>query len=205
MSFDLDNPYKLGWTLGKFMPFHQGHAWLADNMITKNDAVLFIVCQHPSEPMPVEVRKNMIIEFLKSFKEVYPDKPMMVMTYYGDAPQSPDNLDELQSKIFWTIWKDICNLRLEIAREKLPSNLFQLHLYTGDDYSDKLSLITHSEWHIVDRKTFDVSATMIRNNFVENWNLIPKQSQPALMEWLNQIVWNNWKKTDPQSFEIIEI
>lgn len=203
-KFDFSNPYKLGWTLGKFMPFHNGHKWLIDHIINENNGIMILVCGHPSEPMPIEVRQEMITETVKVYKETFPEKDFFIVTYFGDAPQSPDGLDDLQSHAFWVNWKSICNVRLDFLIQKHFPHIdsFEFNLYTGSDYSSKLSEVTYSRWRVVDRKEIEVSGTKVRENIIQNWEYIPKESRLPLMKWIDKVVWGDWKSSDSKSFEI---
>jgi cytidyltransferase-like protein len=195
---------RLGWTLGKFMPFHIGHISLIERAIEESDFFVILLCGHPSEPMPIEVREEMISNWIsESLLVQRPEErgKIYLYTYFGNAPQSPSHLkdDPEMEEVFWDIWEKICSYRLLKVESRLKNSGYkeiQRVLWTGDDYGPDLGVVTNSEWQTLDRRLIEESGTKIREDFIQNWHSIHPSSQRALKEWVNKVVWDDWNTPD---------
>jgi NadR type nicotinamide-nucleotide adenylyltransferase len=52
----------VGIVIGKFLPPHRGHSYLIDSACSGADQVMVIVCARPDDPIPAEIRADMVRE-----------------------------------------------------------------------------------------------------------------------------------------------
>jgi HTH-type transcriptional repressor of NAD biosynthesis genes len=148
--------YKNGLVIGKFMPFHNGHKSLIDFALLHCEKVYVLVDHLLKEKISVKKRKDWIKKTYKYNKNV------IVNGFKEYMPQ-----EEKESNLFWNIWdekiKDFCNPDVLFASEK---------------YGIKLSKVLGCEFIPFDINRnvfFDISATKIRNNIVDNFDYLPNE------------------------------
>ena len=124
-----------GAVIGKFCPPHRGHKFLIDTALQRVDHLAVIVCNHPDQPIPGELRA-------KWLKEIHPDAYVVV---------TPDDLPDDDS-VAWA------QRTLHILGEK-PDVVF-----TSEDYGQPWSKAIGCEHVQVDRQRVNVpiSATQVR-------------------------------------------
>ncbi len=87
---------KIGFTIGKFAPFHKGHQYLIEKAIKEMDEFYVIVYETDVINIPVEVRADWI-------KRIYPQ----VNILYAKNPPMEYGLDEKRVKIQIDYLKEI--------------------------------------------------------------------------------------------------
>jgi len=160
----MEEKYKSGLVLGKFLPPHRGHLYLIDTALENSEKVTLLVCSLENEPIPGDYRFNWLKEIYKN------ENRLTIINFKEEVPQDPS-----EHPNFWNIWVDI-------ARKNCPSDLdviFTSETY-GDPYSEKLGI----KHHLVDleRKTFPTSGTKVRTETFNNWEFIPDQIKPYFVK-----------------------
>ena len=157
--------YKSAYVLGKFYPFHLGHKFLIDTAISQSEKVTVLVCSLPTETIPGDLRYKWV-------SETYLNNPNVnIINFKEVVPQYPEEDPEH----FWDIW-------IDVAKRHCPADLdviFDSELY-GEIYAGHLGIV--NEVVDLDRQTYPVSGTMVRNNPLGNWSLIPDNVKPYFVK-----------------------
>ena len=74
-------PFRTGVAIGKFLPPHKGHHFLIETASAQTERLYVIVCEHPDQEMPGEVRAACL-------REVHPDAEVIVVDDVVDADDS---------------------------------------------------------------------------------------------------------------------
>ena len=143
---------KVGFTIGKFAPFHKGHAYLIETALKEMDEFYVVVYDTPQFNIDIDEKINWItkkfpnVKILKAF-----DSPKQI----GLDEKSV----EVQMKYLSNIVKDT-----DVG-----------YFYSSEDYGKYVAEYLNIENRVVDRErvTFPISATKLRNNkkLREEWVL----------------------------------
>lgn len=150
--------FKHGMVLGKFFPPHNGHLYLIEEAFKQCETVDVFVCSLKSE-FPSGVIRSLWMH------EIYKDNyDISIIPVNDELPQTPDEYGDFDG--FYKIWTDVVN-----SRTKNLDVIFTSESY-GDEFAEKLGI----EHVLVDieRLTYPVSGTSVRNEPVENWEYIPQ-------------------------------
>jgi NadR type nicotinamide-nucleotide adenylyltransferase len=142
--------------LGKFLPYHAGHAHLIRSARARVDVLTVLVCSLQSEPIEGSIRHQWV-------RASHPD--CRVIHVREEVPQTPD-----ESPLFWTIWADL------IARHAGHVDW----VFTSETYGDELAhrIGAHHECVDPERRTVPVSGTAVRSDPMGNWEHIPDVVRP---------------------------
>ena len=142
---------KIGFTIGKFAPFHKGHEYLIETALKKMDEFYIVVYDTPQFNIDIETKTKWI---LKSFPNVKIIKAFNSPKQYGLDEQSVKIQMEYLSKVI----KDI------------PVNYF----YSSEEYGKYVAEYLGIKNVVVDKERikYPISATMIRNNMEKYKNYI---------------------------------
>ena len=134
---------KVGFTIGKFAPFHKGHEYLIETALKDMDEFYVVVYDTPQFNIDIETKTNCI---LKRFPNVKIIKAFESPKQYG--------LDEQSVKIQMTYLLNII--------KGIPVNYF----YSSEEYGKFVAQYLDIENIVVDKERvkYPISATMIRNN-----------------------------------------
>ena len=135
---------KRGLTLGKFAPFHQGHQFLMETMLSEVDEAIAVIYDCPEvTPVPLRVRANWI-------RQLYPNVQVIEA---WDGPTEIGDTPEIKRK-----HEDYIINSLEIRGIT--------HFYSSEFYGEHMSLALGAVNRLVDcdRKNVPISGTIIRNN-----------------------------------------
>jgi HTH-type transcriptional regulator, transcriptional repressor of NAD biosynthesis genes len=140
-----------GLVLGKFLPYHAGHAHLIRTARASVDELVVLVCSIEREPIPGAIRYRWV-------RDAHPD--CRVAHVAEEVPQAPEDHSE-----FWPIWTDL------IARHAGAID----QVFTSEDYGDELARRVGARHVSVDRArlTVPVSGTAIRAAPLEHWEFLP--------------------------------
>lgn len=136
---------KIGFTIGKFAPFHKGHEYLIETGIREMDKFYVVIYDTDILNIPSEKRAAWI-------KKRFPN----VNILYAHNPPSKIGLDEesvkIQMEYLSSIIKDV------------PVT----HFYNSEEYGKYVTkYLNIKERNIdIDRKNINISATDIRDNLV---------------------------------------
>ena len=154
---------------GKFLPFHNGHAFITDFMLATNHNCFIIVYAKPTEEYSLIQRISWIKETYKSFIDT---KQLTVLGFYTDLPD-PENLLERK------IWADYIRKCIYGTKE-------HIRFFGGEDYINELALADGNASAVVKNRntawTFQYSGTAIRKNIVSKFHYTVKKARPDLIK-----------------------
>lgn len=148
----MDNK-KIGFTIGKFAPFHKGHQFLIETALKEMDKVIVVVYDTDVIDVPTEKRANWI-------KQLYPN----VEIKYAYNPPSQYGLDkesvDIQMKYLTNIMKD-----------EMPT-----HFYSSEKYGKSVAEYMKIVDRRVDskRKEVPITATQVRQDIDKNKQWLEK-------------------------------
>lgn len=151
-----------GIMIGKFMPMHKGHKRSIQEGIKRSSDFTVYIDDFDSTPfgkgyMSVEDRCKII-------KDEFGDK-FNVVCSKNKNPQDPSEIEN-----FWDIWK---NIIIDASNGK-PD-----FIIGSETYITKLAEVLGCQAIIldIDREKFPISATAVREDIVENWDMLPYSTQ----------------------------
>ncbi|MDF2771332.1 MAG: transcriptional regulator [Geminicoccaceae bacterium] len=145
-----------GLVLGKFLPYHAGHAHLIRTARAAVDELIVLVCSIEREPIPGALRFGWV-------RDAHPD--CRVVHVPEEVPQAPEDDPE-----FWAIWTDL------ISRYAGQVD----RVFTSEAYGDELARRIGAQHVCVDpdRRTVPISATELRRAPLRYWEYIPGPVRP---------------------------
>lgn len=151
-------PYKSGMILGKFMPLHSGHIYMIEQAMKQCEKLTILVCSLKCQVIPGYMRYTWM-------KNTFPDANVIHVT--DEVPEQPENCDE-GNEAFWRIWTDL-------IVKNTPKDLDVV--FASEDYGDEIGRRLNIKSVIVDKMRIvtPISATMIRNQPFDNWDMIPQE------------------------------
>jgi len=146
-----------GLVLGKFLPYHAGHARLIRTARSQVDRLTVLVCSIAREPIPGATRFAWVAES-------HPD--CRVVHVAEEVPQTPD-----EHPAFWAIWTDL------VRRHAGAIDV----VFTSEDYGDELARRLGARHVCLDRArtAYPVSGTAIRHDPLRYWDFIPPVVRPS--------------------------
>jgi NadR type nicotinamide-nucleotide adenylyltransferase len=153
-------PETHGVIIGRFMPPHAGHQYLVDFGRNMCDRLTVLVCTLSSEPIAGELRYRWM-------QELFPEVNMVHIT--EEIPEASKD-----SPTAIPIWADTVRQHLDG-----PTT----YVFASEDYGAPLAAELGARFVPVDpaRRQFPVSATMIRENPLANWDYIPEPVRPYFL------------------------
>ncbi len=144
-----DKNEKIGFTIGKFAPFHKGHQFLIETALKEMDKVIVVVYDTDVIDIPTEKRANWI-------KELYPN----VEIKYAHNPPSQYGLD-----------KESVNIQMKYLTE-IMKNEKPTHFYSSEKYVESVANYMQIVDRRVDsqRKNVPISASAVRKDIEKNKN-----------------------------------
>lgn len=145
-----------GLVLGKFLPYHAGHAHLIRTARAQVDELVVLVCSIEREPIPGALRFRWV-------RDAHPD--CRVVHVAEEVPQAPEEHAE-----FWPIWTAL------IARYAGRVDT----VFTSEDYGDELARRIGARHVCIDRerRTVPISGSAIRADPMRYWEAIPPGVRP---------------------------
>jgi len=142
-----------GLVLGKFLPYHLGHAHLIRAARAQVDELIVLVCSIQREPIPGALRYAWV-------RDAHPD--CHVVHVADEVPQSPED-----DESFWPIWVDL------IGRYAGSVSV----VFTSEAYGDELGHRLGARHVCVDRerRIVPVSGTAVRADPLGQWDYLPPQ------------------------------
>jgi NadR type nicotinamide-nucleotide adenylyltransferase len=142
--------------LGKFLPYHAGHAHLIRTARAAVDELVVLVCSVAREPIPGATRFGWV-------RDSHPN--CHVVHVAEEVPQAPDEHDQ-----FWPIWTDL------VARHAGAIDV----VFTSEDYGDELARCLGARHVCIDRErvTVQTSGSAIRADPLRHWEYIPRVVRP---------------------------
>lgn len=134
---------KIGFTIGKFAPFHKGHQYLIETGIQEMDEFYVVIYETDVTTISIKVRANWI-------KKLYPNIKLL----YAYNPPKQYGLDS----------KSV-NIQMEYL-SKIIKGIKFTHFYSSEPYgkcvAESLNIIDRRV--DVKRENISISGTEIRNN-----------------------------------------
>jgi HTH-type transcriptional repressor of NAD biosynthesis genes len=152
---------KNGLVFGKFMPLHKGHLSLINFALKNCDTLNVVLCHHPNEKIPYEIRFRSLQNELSAFKNVN------LISYQYNSEELPDTSISSVS---------VSNLWGAAFKELLPQTDV---VFTSEEYGDYLAKAMKIE-HISfdkDRIQIHVSGSLIRANPFKHWDYICNEAK----------------------------
>ena len=146
-----------GLVLGKFMPPHNGHVYLAEFAQSYCDELTIYVDSLSDQTIPGALRAKWMAEMFPNARVEHPDR---------ENPQYPEDHPD-----FWEIWRECL---LAASGGKVD------YLFASEDYGVKLAEVIGATFVPVDigRTSIPISGTEIRNDPLANWDHLPRTVRP---------------------------
>jgi NadR type nicotinamide-nucleotide adenylyltransferase len=156
--------YKNGFLLGKFFPPHLGHCYLMETAASMCEHLTVMVCSLEKETISGKFRFECVTELMMKHHNV------SVIHITDELPQEPN-----EHPNFWDMW-------IETVRKNVTEKIDVV--FSSEMYGYELAERLGAEHFMVDldRKTFPVSGTKIRNNPYEYWSFIPDIVKPYFVK-----------------------
>ena len=137
------NSKKVGFTIGKFAPFHKGHAYLIETALKEMDEFYVVVYDTPEFNIDIDTKINWITKRFPSVK---------ILKAYNSPKQIglDKNSVEIQMKYLLNIVKDI-----SVG-----------YFYSSEDYGKFVADYMKIENRLVDKEriNYPISGTKLRKN-----------------------------------------
>jgi len=150
-----------GMLLGKFMPPHKGHVYLARFAENYVDQLSIVVCSLKDEPIPGNLRYDWM-------HQMFPDCNVIHLT--DELPQLPEEHPD-----FWQLWHDAL-MRVLPAKPD--------YVFAGEDYGAPLAETLGGAFvpSNMGRAIIPTSGTDVRTNPAEHWDYIPEIVRPYFVK-----------------------
>jgi len=159
----MEKKFGCGLVLGKFMPPHNGHLHLINSAAEQCEKVFVMICSLKSEPINGLLRYNWL-------KMIYEDQNNIKIIHVEDEnPQHPEECasTDIFYNDFWvpSVWNRVS--RIDV-------------IFTSEAYGEEFAKYLCVEHVLVDidRKTYPISGTKVRNSPIDSWNFIPDEVKP---------------------------
>jgi HTH-type transcriptional repressor of NAD biosynthesis genes len=150
--------FPIGMVLGKFYPFHNGHAYLIDAARQQCDLVHVFVCTMPTERYKGEDRYRWVCDHYKN------DSGVNVIHVNEVLPQTPEECPWQQD--FWNTWVNVVTKRIPDLNA----------LFTSEDYGNRFAKELGVVHVLVDRERVRIptSGTACRSDIFAHWEYLPQ-------------------------------
>lgn|SRR5574344_1423020 len=134
---------KIGFTIGKFAPFHDGHAYLIDTALKEMDEFVIVIYDTPQYNIDINTKKKII-------QKKYPNVKIL------EAYNSPKK---------YGLDKESVKIQMKYLK-KIIKNIKVTHFYSSELYGEKVAKYLNIENRVVDleRKHYPISSTQIRKS-----------------------------------------
>lgn len=159
----MEKKFNHGLVLGKFMPPHNGHLDLINTAAKQCEKVFVMVCTLKNEPINGILRANWL-------KNIYSDNENIEIIHCTDEnPQKPEECSSVD-EFYYDYWVPTVHNHIDLLDV----------VFTSEEYGDEFAKYLGIEHVLVDlnRKTYPVSGTKIRNNPEMYWRFIPDEVKP---------------------------
>ena len=149
-------PVARGLVLGKFLPYHEGHAHLIRAARARVDELVVLVCSLRRDSIPGALRFRWV-------RDAHPD--CRVLHVVDEVPQEPS-----EHPSFWPIWVDL------IQRNAGTVDV----VFTSETYGDELGRRIGARHVAIDnaRASVPVSGSAVRADPIGSWRFIPRVVRP---------------------------
>jgi NadR type nicotinamide-nucleotide adenylyltransferase len=165
---------KVGLTLGKFLPFHQGHELLLQTAAACVDKLIVLIGFTDEDFIPVQKR----IEWAAKAIGGWPHQIIAQREF--DINVSKDEKGTITDESYWDRWlADTARILDDVS----PSN-YITHVFTSDEYGKRIAEELSAEWYPVDpdREIIQVSGTKVRSDLQQYFSLLPNYVKPSFVK-----------------------
>lgn len=161
-------PYKNGFLLGKFYPFHKGHVYLIEKSLELCNHLTVLVCALDDDKeffISGEARFKAMCEYFEGYKN------LTLIFHQNNDPQYPE-----EHLAFWNIWLKIILSNVD------PSKLDVV--FSSEEYGNVIAKRLQIKHHCIDldRSTWPISGTKIRRNIVDKWDFLPQETKRVFIQ-----------------------
>lgn len=162
--------FNKGLVLGKFMPPHDGHLFLINTAAEQCEKVYVLVCSLKNEPINGFLRWSWLQMIYKNQKNIE------IIHVTDENPQHPEELigktPEGKHIEFFYGWYWVPTVETRVKNLDV--------VFTSEEYGDEFAYYLGIQHVLVDidRTTWPVSGTKVRNNPYEQWDYIPHIVKP---------------------------
>ena len=142
---------------GKFLPFHKGHEAMIKFALTKCNFLTVLICCSDKETVSEIIRKKWIEDTFKGQKNIEVREHNYLENELPNTSKSSLEVSEIWSRIF---------------KEQFPDYTLVITSEKYGDYVAEFMGIQHILFDI-QRNTYPISATEVRNNLFLNWQFLP--------------------------------
>lgn len=152
-----------GFLLGKFLPPHAGHRFLAETAINMTDETTVLVCSTSADPLPGAQRFQWMRAMLPAAR---------VLHLHRDLPQRPEDHPD-----FWPVWR-------AAILEMLPEP--PTHVFASEAYVFRLAQALGAIPVLVDpaRDAVPVAGSAILEAPHRHWDYLPRDVRPYFQKRL---------------------
>ena len=139
----MSKPQKIGFTIGKFAPFHKGHAYLIETALKEMDEFYVVVYDTPEFNIDIDTKIKWITKKFPTVK---------ILKAYNSPKQI--GLDDESVRVQMEYLKEIIK-GIDVG-----------YFYSSEEYGKYVANYLNIENRIVDkeRETYPISGTMLRGN-----------------------------------------
>jgi HTH-type transcriptional repressor of NAD biosynthesis genes len=150
-----------GLVLGKFLPPHAGHQYLAQFAENFVKRLTILVCSVAREPIPGALRHRWMQELFPRARVVHVNE---------ELPQEPADHPQ-----FWDIWREVV---LQAAGAPID------YVFASEDYGPRLAAEVGATFIPVDpaRAMVPISGTAIRAEPLKHWQYLPPCARPYFVK-----------------------
>lgn len=167
---------RTGLTLGKFLPFHQGHELLIQTASACVDRLIVLIGVSEDDPYTAAEREDWVFH---AHDEGWSNSKLVVFEQPELDRNAPKDADgTITDENYWNAW-------LTDTRELLGNLADEItHVFTSDQYGQRIAKEFGAEWYPVDpdREIIPVSGTKVRQDAVSNFFLLPSYVKETLVK-----------------------
>lgn len=170
---EMQRPFTVGLTLGKFLPLHKGHELLLQVAQANVDILVVLVGVHPDDPFSFEQRKEWV-------RRIVPYAHIMEQAE-TDKTATKDESGTVTDESYWQSWlADTRRILDSLDMQLLGSEVS--HVFTSDLYGERIAKEFGARWIPVDpdREMIAISGTSVRNSFYDNYRFLPETTKQDL-------------------------
>lgn len=156
---------KIGLTMGKFLPFHQGHELLLQTAKQMCNELIVLIGCHEDDPYTFAQKA-------KWAENAVQDKDGLIVLKQVEHDRNvpKDEKGTVTDNAYWDIWlKDTDKLIQPYRRQDIT------HVFTSDLYGERVAKEFGATWYPIDpeRTIVDVSGTKVRSDIWQGYSKLP--------------------------------
>ena len=158
----------IGLTLGKFLPFHQGHELLLHTAARSCNRLIVLVGCSEDDPYSFDQRRDWIWQSVDRIDETA--RVSIIKQKELDKNAEKDKNGTITDQKYWDEWI------LDTMRLCNATNVTGIHrVFTSDLYGKRIAKELGAVWYPVDpkREIIPVSGTRVRNSLFSYFNYLP--------------------------------